>query len=180
MKLALQLNVVDPRIGGVLIMGDRGTGKSVAVRALVDLLPEIDVVAGDAYNSDPSDPQQMGPDARARWEAGEPQPGVAKRRVPLIELPLGATEDRVCGTIDIERALAEGVKAFEPGLLAKANRGILFVDEVNMLDDSLVDVVLDSAAGGWNTVEREGISVQARRARGARGGGRVACVVVWY
>jgi len=159
MKLALQLNVVDVRIGGVLIMGDRGTGKSVAVRALIDLLPQIPIVAGDNYNSHPTDVEQMGPEARARWEADEPQP-LSSRRVPMVEVPLGATEDRICGTIDIERALAEGVKAFEPGLLAKANRGILFVDEVNMLDDSLVDVILDSAAGGWNTVEREGISVR--------------------
>lgn len=159
MKLALMLNVIDARIGGVLIMGDRGTGKSVAVRALVDLLPEVSVVAGDNYNSDPADPQCMGPEALARHEAGQGQP-LAKRRIPMVEVPLGATEDRICGTIDIERALAEGVKAFEPGLLAKANRGILYVDEVNLLDDSLVDVVLDSAAGGWNTVEREGISIR--------------------
>lgn len=117
------------------------------------------VISGDPYNSDPEDPQLMGPEARARVERGEQQAPTVKRRVPLVELPLGATEDRVCGTIDIEKALAEGVRAFEPGLLAKANRGILFVDEVNMLDDSLVDVVLDSAAGGWNTVEREGVSI---------------------
>ncbi|GFR44883.1 hypothetical protein Agub_g6227, partial [Astrephomene gubernaculifera] len=158
MKLALMLNVVDPNIGGVLVMGDRGTGKSVAVRALVDLLPEIDVVEGDPFNSSPTDPKLMGPDALERWRRGEKLPAT-KMRTPLVELPLGATEDRICGTIDIEKALTQGVKAYEPGLLAKANRGILYVDEVNLLDDGLVDVVLDSAASGVNTVEREGISV---------------------
>jgi len=146
------------QIGGVLILGDRGTAKSVAVRALVDLLPEIDVVPGDDFNSSPTDPKLMGPDALARLNAGETLPSV-KVPTPLVELPLGATEDRICGTIDIEAALKEGVKAFEPGLLAKANRGILYVDEVNLLEDSLVDLVLDSAAGGVNTVEREGVSV---------------------
>ena len=145
MKLALILNVIDPKIGGVMIMGDRGTGKSTTVRALVDLLPEIDIIANDPFNSDPNE--------------GPGNLETAKIKIPMIDLPLGATEDRVCGTIDIEKALTEGVKAFEPGLLAKANRGILYVDEVNLLDDHLVDVLLDSAASGWNTVEREGISI---------------------
>ncbi|MEW5299462.1 MAG: hypothetical protein WDW38_004509 [Sanguina aurantia] len=158
MKLALMLNVVDPNIGGCLIMGDRGTGKSVAVRAVVDLLPEIEVVIGDAFNSAANDPKLMGPDALVKFRKGEKMPTM-KTRTPLVELPLGATEDRICGTIDIEKALTEGVKAYEPGLLAKANRGILYVDEVNLLDDGLVDVVLDSAASGVNTVEREGISI---------------------
>ena len=158
MKLALLLNVVDPNIGGVLIMGDRGTAKSVAVRAVAQLLPEIDVVVDDPFNSSPTDPKYMGPDALQRFRAGEALP-TAKVRTPLVELPLGATEDRICGTIDIEKALTEGVKAYEPGLLARANRGILYVDEVNLLDDGLVDVVLDSAASGVNTVEREGISI---------------------
>jgi len=158
MKLALILNVVDSNIGGVLIMGDRGTGKSAAVRAVVDLLPDIEVVEGDAFNSSPTDAKFMGPDVLARFQRGEKLP-VATMRTPLVELPLGATEDRICGTIDIEKALTEGVKAYEPGLLAKANRGILYVDEVNLLDDGLVDVVLDSAASGINTVEREGISI---------------------
>ena len=117
----------------------------------MDLLPDIEVIDGDNYNSDPADPSLMGPEARDAYKAGA-TPRVTKRRIPMIEVPLGATEDRICGTIDIERALSDGVKAFEPGLLAKANRGILFVDEVNLLDDSLVDVVLDSAASGWNTV----------------------------
>jgi magnesium chelatase subunit I len=172
MKLALLLNVIDPKIGGVMIMGDRGTGKSTTIRALADLLPEIEVVADDPFNSHPSDPDLMSDEVRQRLmaaDATEPsaQPSaahppiqMAKKKVQMVDLPLGATEDRVCGTIDIEKALAEGVKAFEPGLLAKANRGILYVDEVNLLDDHLVDVLLDSAASGWNTVEREGISIR--------------------
>ena len=154
MKLALLLNVIDPKIGGVMIMGDRGTGKSTTIRALADLLPEIDVVADDPFNSDPNEPDWMNVDGNA-----QSRPTV-KKKVTMVDLPLGATEDRVCGTIDIEKALSEGVKAFEPGLLAKANRGILYVDEVNLLDDHLVDVLLDSAASGWNTVEREGISIR--------------------
>jgi magnesium chelatase subunit I len=159
MKLALMLNVIDPKIGGVLIVGDRGTGKSTTIRALADLLPEIDVVEGDPFNSDPRDPELMSDEVRDRVLAGQSVP-VVQRKVQMVDLPLGATEDRVCGTIDIEKALSEGVKAFEPGLLAKANRGILYVDEVNLLDDHLVDVLLDSAASGWNTVEREGISIR--------------------
>jgi magnesium chelatase subunit I len=159
MKLALLLNVIDPKIGGVMIMGDRGTGKSTTIRALADLLPEIDVVADDPFGSDPQDPELMSDGVRDRMTRGETLP-IAQRKVQMVDLPLGATEDRVCGTIDIEKALAEGVKAFEPGLLAKANRGILYVDEVNLLDDHLVDVLLDSAASGWNTVEREGISIR--------------------
>lgn len=159
MKLSLLLNVIDPKIGGVMIMGDRGTGKSTAIRALADLLPEIEVVADDPFNSHSSDPELMGNAVKAALEAGQTL-SVTPKQVPMVDLPLGATEDRVCGTIDIEKALAEGVKAFEPGLLAKANRGILYVDEVNLLDDHLVDVLLDSAASGWNTVEREGISIR--------------------
>lgn len=153
MKLALLLNVIDPKIGGVMIMGDRGTGKSTTIRALADLLPEIDVVADDPFSRSPQDPDIIA-------ERGTPDLPIAAKKVPMVDLPLGATEDRVCGTIDIEKALSEGVKAFEPGLLAKANRGILYVDEVNLLDDHLVDVLLDSAASGWNTVEREGISIR--------------------
>jgi magnesium chelatase subunit I len=154
MKLALLLNVIDPKIGGVMIMGDRGTGKSTTIRALADLLPEIDVVADDPFNSDPNDPDWMSENGSSQSRP------IVKKKVTMVDLPLGATEDRVCGTIDIEKALSEGVKAFEPGLLAKANRGILYVDEVNLLDDHLVDVLLDSAASGWNTVEREGISIR--------------------
>ncbi|HIK27618.1 MAG: magnesium chelatase ATPase subunit I [Oscillatoriaceae bacterium SKW80] len=159
MKLALLLNVIDPKIGGVMIMGERGTGKSTTIRALADLLPEIEVVADDPFNSHPSDPDLMSEEVRERLARGEKLP-VVKRKVQMVDLPLGATEDRVCGTIDIEKALSEGVKAFEPGLLAKANRGILYIDEVNLLDDHLVDVLLDSAASGINTVEREGISIR--------------------
>ncbi|NEN88898.1 MAG: magnesium chelatase ATPase subunit I [Okeania sp. SIO3H1] len=159
MKLALLLNVIDPKIGGVMIMGDRGTGKSTTIRALADLLPEIDIVLDDPFNSDPQDPDLMSDSVQDRL-AQQQEIAVVKRKVQMVDLPLGATEDRVCGTIDIEKALSEGVKAFEPGLLAKANRGILYVDEVNLLDDHLVDVLLDSAASGWNTVEREGISIR--------------------
>ena len=159
MKLALLLNVVDPRIGGVMIMGDRGTGKSTAIRALAALLPEIAVVAGDPYNSSPQDPDLMSAEVLQRLEQGEALP-TEQRQVPMVDLPLGATEDRLCGTIDIEQALSRGVRAFEPGLLARVNRGILYVDEVNLLDDHLVDVLLDAAASGWNTVEREGVSVR--------------------
>jgi len=215
MKLSLILNVIDPKIGGVMIMGDRGTGKSTTVRALVDLLPEIDVVTNDPFNSDPNDLEGMSDTVRELMQrdtsqssepsltpnpygvspntivAGETRTRegggmhgeatkelrmsegrnsiekttpkkiqISKAKIPMVDLPLGATEDRVCGTIDIEKALTEGVKAFEPGLLAKANRGILYVDEVNLLDDHLVDVLLDSAASGWNTVEREGVSIR--------------------
>jgi magnesium chelatase subunit I len=159
MKLALLLNVIDPKIGGVMIMGDRGTGKSTTIRALTDLLPEIEVVADDPFNSHPSDPDLMSDEVRDRT-LSQTDIKIARKKVQMVDLPLGATEDRVCGTIDIEKALSEGVKAFEPGLLAKANRGILYVDEVNLLDDHLVDVLLDSAASGWNTVEREGISIR--------------------
>jgi len=158
MKFAAIMNIIDPNIGGIMVMGDRGTGKSTTVRALVDLLPLVEVVKDDAYMSSPTDPNLMSPDVLAKFRAGET---LETTRVPInmVDLPLGATEDRVCGTIDIEKALTEGTKAFEPGLLAKANRGILYVDEVNLLDDHLVDVLLDSAASGWNTVEREGISI---------------------
>lgn len=159
MKLALALNVIDPKIGGVIIMGDRGTGKSTTIRAITDILPEMEVVENDPFNSHPTDYDLMSEDVRRSIESGNVVK-VAKKKVSMIDLPLGATEDRVCGTIDIEKALTEGIKAFEPGLLAKANRGILYVDEVNLLDDHLVDILLDSAASGWNTVEREGISIR--------------------
>ncbi|MFN7714098.1 MAG: magnesium chelatase ATPase subunit I [Pseudanabaenaceae cyanobacterium] len=159
MKLSLLLNVIDPKIGGVMVMGDRGTGKSTTVRAMTDLLPEIEVVADDPFNSHPTDADIQSDEVRRRIAQGE-HLSVVKKQVVMVDLPLGATEDRVCGTIDSEKALSEGVKAFEPGLLAKANRGILYIDEVNLLDDHLVDVLLDSAASGWNTVEREGISIR--------------------
>ena len=159
MKLALQLNLIDPKIGGVMIMGDRGTGKSTTIRAITDLLPEIEIVKDDPFNSDKSDLDLMGNEVRQAIQNDEVLE-TELIKIPMVDLPLGATEDRVCGTIDIEKALTEGVKAFEPGLLAKANRGLLYVDEVNLLDDHLVDILLDSAASGWNTVEREGISIR--------------------
>ena len=159
MKLALQLNVIDPKIGGVMIMGDRGTGKSTTIRAIADLLPKIEVVKDDPFNSHISDLDLMGSEVKLAFQNNKLLE-TEFLKTPMVDLPLGATEDRVCGTIDIEKALTEGIKAFEPGLLAKANRGILYVDEVNLLDDHLVDILLDSAASGWNTVEREGISIR--------------------
>ena len=159
MKLALELNVIDPKIGGVMIMGDRGTGKSTTIRAIADLLPEIEIVKDDPFNSHPQNLELMSSEVLTRYKNDEDF-DIANIKIPMIDLPLGATEDRVCGTIDIEKALTDGVKAFEPGLLAKANRGLLYVDEVNLLDDHLVDILLDSAASGWNTVEREGISIR--------------------
>jgi magnesium chelatase subunit I len=146
MKLALQLNVIDPKIGGVMIMGDRGTGKSTTIRALADLLPDIQIIKNDPFNTNPT-----GLDENYDTE---------EIKIPMVELPLGATEDRVCGTINLKEVLSGGNSTFEPGLLARANRGILYVDEINLLDDHLVDVLLDSAASGWNTVEREGISIK--------------------
>jgi magnesium chelatase subunit I len=146
MKLALQLNVIDPKIGGVMIMGDRGTGKSTTIRALADLLPDITIIKNDPFNTDPKG-------LAATYETEE-------IKIPMVELPLGATEDRVCGTINLKEVLSGGSSTFEPGLLARANRGLLYVDEINLLDDHLVDVLLDSAASGWNTVEREGISIK--------------------
>lgn len=158
MKLALILSVIDPNIGGVIIMGHRGTGKSTAVRALADLLPPIKKVKGCVYGCDPGRPNELCNECATTLSAnGHLQ--TERGLVPVVDLPLGATEDRVCGTLDIERALVEGVKTFEPGLLARANRGFLYIDEVNLLDDHLVDVLLDSAASGRNVVEREGISV---------------------
>jgi magnesium chelatase subunit D len=157
MKLALLLNAVYPALGGVLVRGRKGTAKSTAVRALAALLPEITVVRGCPYNCDPNDPEPCDPCA-ARRAHGEP-PDIARRRIPMVELPVGATEDRVIGSLDVERAIRAGERHFEPGLLAQANRGILYIDEVNLLHDHLVDVILDAAAMGRNYVEREGISV---------------------
>lgn len=159
MKLALLLNVVAPAVGGVLVMGHRGTGKSTAVRALADLLPQLDTVRGCAYNCDPADADALCDDCAARLSSGESLKR-ERKNVPVVELPLGATEDRVCGTIDLGRALKEGIKAFEPGLLARANRGFLYIDEVNLLEDHLVDLLLDVAATGRSRVEREGVSAE--------------------
>src|SRR6185295_1130513 len=145
MKLALLLSVIDRNIGGVISMGHRGTGKSTAVRALAGLLPSIKKVRGCVFGCDPDKPNELCQDCAAKLSRGE-RFAIARGPVPVVDLPLGATEDRVCGTLDIERALVEGVKAFEPGLLARANRGFLYIDEVNLLDDHLVDVLLDAAA----------------------------------
>ncbi|HEV3470501.1 MAG TPA: magnesium chelatase ATPase subunit I [Pyrinomonadaceae bacterium] len=159
MRLALLLNVVAPSVGGVLVMGHRGTGKSTAVRALADLLPPLRVVRGCPLNCDPQEPRDLCDACRARAAAGR-RLASERRPVGVVDLPLGATEDRVCGTIDIERAVREGVKAFEPGLLARADRGFLYIDEVNLLEDHLVDLLLDVAATGTNRVEREGVSAE--------------------
>ena len=155
MKLAILIAAVDPAIGGILVFGDRGTGKSTAVRALAALLPKMRAVVGCQYNSDPAHP----------FVADGAQVSKTPLKshlitVPVVDLPLGATEDRVVGALDLERALSQGVKAFEPGLLARANRGFLYIDEVNLLEDHLVDLLIDVAASGENVVEREGLSVR--------------------
>ena len=156
MKLAIELTAIDPAIGGVLVFGDRGTGKSTAVRALAALLPKMRAVTACRYGCDPQDARC--PDCLATAVAKpKPSPLVG---VPVVDLPLGATEDRVVGALDLERALSQGIKAFEPGLLARANRGYLYIDEVNLLEDHLVDLLIDVAASGENVVEREGLSVR--------------------
>ncbi len=161
MKLCLLLNVIDPRIGGVLVMGHRGTGKSTTVRALADVLPMIERAEGDVFNRSVEEVMhERAWQARAKASHAARKPHSEKIPVPVVDLPLGATEDRVCGTIDIEKALTKGEKAFEAGLLARANRGFLYIDEVNLLDDHLVDVLLDVAASGVNVVEREGMSIK--------------------
>ena len=156
MKLSIVLTAIDPTIGGVLVFGDRGTGKSTAVRALAALLPKMRAVKGCRYGCDPD--AARCPDCLAATS------GKARASelvgVPVVDLPLGATEDRVVGALDLERALSQGVKAFEPGLLARANRGYLYIDEVNLLEDHLVDLLIDVAASGENVVEREGLSVR--------------------
>ncbi|MCO4053650.1 MAG: magnesium chelatase ATPase subunit I [Bosea sp.] len=157
MKRALLVAAVDPTIGGVLIFGDRGTGKSTAVRALAQLLPPMKAVEGCPYHCDPARTAGLCPHCSGRDCARRETCTMA---VPVVDLPLGATEDRVVGALDIERALAHGEKAFEPGLLARAHRGFLYIDEVNLLEDHLVDLLLDVAASGENLVEREGLSVR--------------------
>lgn len=158
MKRAITIAAVDPGIGGVLVFGDRGTGKSTAVRALAALLPEMTVVDGCRYHCDPAGGTRLCEDCRKRAEAG-PLPH-HQAPVPVVDLPLGASEDRVVGALDLEKALSRGEKAFEPGLLARANRGFLYVDEVNLLEDHIVDLLIDVAASGENVVERDGLSVR--------------------
>jgi len=157
MKLAILCAAVDPRIGGVLVFGDRGTGKSTAVRALAALLPKMKAVVGCRYACDPAD-RSTACEQCPTLKAGKPKTKLVP--VPVVDLPLGATEDRVVGALDLERALTAGVKAFEPGLLARAHRGFLYIDEVNLLEDHLVDLLIDVAASGENVVEREGLSVR--------------------
>lgn len=162
MRLAMLVCAIDPSVGGVLVLGDRGTGKSTAVRALASLLPPMAAVIDCPYHCDPLAPAGRcavcdGLRAKRR-KAGALRSDM--RPVPVVDLPLGATEDRVVGALDLERALTDGVKAFEPGLLARAHRGFLYVDEVNLLEDHLVDLLIDVAASGQNVVEREGLSVR--------------------
>jgi magnesium chelatase subunit I len=156
LKLALLLCVVDPTIGGVMVMGHRGTAKSTAVRALAALLPEMRVVAHCPYNCDPAKPSPHCPSCSKQ----RGRRATELKSVPVVDLPLGATEDRVVGSLDIERALVDGVQSFAPGLLARANRGFLYIDEVNLLEDHLVDLLLDVAQSGVNVVEREGVSIR--------------------
>jgi len=194
-KLALLIAAVDPSVGGVLIFGDRGTGKSTAVRGLAALLPRLRAIQGCRYGCDPATPAAWCPDCQARYGESSQKSGASPQKngaqnsgahrngaqkpgppkldppdmgspkyclvpAPVVDLPLGATEDRVVGALDLEKALAQGIKAFEPGLLARANRGFLYIDEVNLLEDHLVDLLLDVAASGENVVEREGLSIR--------------------
>ncbi|MGM0770317.1 MAG: ATP-binding protein [Halobacteriota archaeon] len=157
MLRALILNAINPSIGGVLIRGQKGTAKSTAVRGLAEILPEIEVIEGCEYNCDPLDPEKFCWECRDKQKKGMIRTN--KSPMKVVDLPVGATEDRVVGSLDIEKAVKEGVQAFEPGILAKANRNLLYVDEINLLDDFVVDALLDAAAMGVNTVEREGVSV---------------------
>jgi len=158
LKTALVLNAVNPRIGGVLIRGQKGTGKSLAVRALAEVLPEIEVVPDHPFNCSPSDPTTMCEECLGRYERGE-NILAQKRKMRVVTLPIGSTEDRVIGSLDIERAIKEGVRSIQPGVLAEANQNILYIDEVNLLPDHIVDDILDAAASGWNVVEREAVSM---------------------
>ena len=159
MKQALLIAAVDGSIGGVLVFGDRGTGKSTAVRALAALLPPMTAVLGCRYGCDPKTPAS-GCASGCLLKSGKGRPKTTSHPVPVVDLPLGATEDRVVGALDLERALSHGEKSYEPGLLAQANRGFLYIDEVNLLDDHIVDLLLDVAASGENVVEREGLSIR--------------------
>jgi Mg-chelatase subunit ChlI len=158
LKLALLLNAVNPRIGGLLIRGPKGTGKSTAVRALADLLPEITVSKGCRFNCNPEDPTNMCQDCLAKHQKNNSLP-VEHRKMKVFSLPIGATEDRVIGSLDIEKAIKMGIRALEPGILAEANQNILYIDEVNLLPDHITDAILDVVASGWNIVEREAVSI---------------------
>jgi magnesium chelatase subunit D len=158
-KLALMVAAVNPSVGGVLLRGDKGTGKTTLVRSFADVLPEEEVVAGCPFNCHPDDPRLMCDACYERWSRGEPL-SRAKRKMRVVDLPLSITVDRLVGTLDIKRALKEGIRALQPGLLAEANRNILYIDEVNLLDDYVIDVLLDAAAYGWNIIEREGVSIK--------------------
>jgi len=158
MKKTLILNAINPKIGGVLIRGEKGTAKSTAVRALSELLPDIDVVKGCPFNCNPYNEREMCDICYSKVKNNE-KLEVVRRKVIVKDLPLGATEDRVVGSLNVEKAIKEGIKALEPGILADANRGILYIDEVNLLDDFIANVLLDAAAMGVNVVEREGVSV---------------------
>jgi len=167
MTLAIQVVAIDPSVGGVLVLGDRGTGKSTAVRALADLLPPIQVVKGCPYKCDPAKPAQAchvcqpeQPHHQPQTEARTRKLASESRPVSVVDLPVGATEDRIVGALDLEKALSQGIKEFSPGLLAQAHRGFLYIDEVNLLDDHLVDLLIDVAASGENLVEREGLSIR--------------------
>ncbi len=155
MKQALLMAAVEPSLGGVLVFGDRGTGKSTAVRALANLLPKIKTSKGCQYNCDPASPAECCPACNS-----PAKPTHISITAPIVDLPLGASQDRVCGALDLEKALVSGERAFEPGLLARAHRGFLYIDEVNLLEDHLVDLLLDVAASGVNVVEREGLSIR--------------------
>ncbi len=158
-KLALLIVAVNPSVGGVLLRGDKGTGKTTMVRALADVLPEVKVVADCIFSCDPDDPRYMCDRCYARYVRGEELP-VTYRKMKVVDLPLSITIERLVGTINVEKFLREGVIEFKPGILAEANRNILYIDEVNLLDDYIIDTLLDVAASGWNIVEREGISVR--------------------
>ncbi len=157
LKLALLLNAINPQIGGVLIRGQKGTGKSLAVRALADVLPEIETVEACPFNCNPTDPTNMCENCLRLY--AEKKIRANRKRMKVATLPVGSTEDRVVGSLDIERAIREGARALQPGILAEANQSILYADEVNLLPDHIVDCILDAAASGWNYVEREGVSV---------------------
>jgi len=154
LKLALILNVIDPTIGGVLLRGPKGTGKSIAVRALQGVLPTVQVISDCSFHCSPTNKANQCSHCKLKEN-----PPIEERRMKITTLPLGATEDRLVGSIDIERIIQHGIEAFEPGILAEANQGVLYIDEINLLADHLIDDFLDSAASGWNYVEREGVSV---------------------